>query len=259
MASTTKVPETLVFTTPKRKRLEQPVEVDLCGEKWTVQRPKDAVLYFAQTAIADLVTEADRASALLQFINAVLEPVQRHRYFERALDRDDPVDMQVTMRFVGGLVDRWGNWPANGKPKPVVVKPTDPDDLPPVADPIQVVNNDLGLDFIAHPPKDIILLMVVAALGTGANVGQQSWAVGLFLDAALTEEDRLMVAMRMRSTVDDLDLEDLADITSQLAEKWAPAPKNRAERRAAARKTATSSTRGSTSGARKPGTARRRA
>ncbi|HEX2298628.1 MAG TPA: hypothetical protein VHH34_08945 [Pseudonocardiaceae bacterium] len=237
MASTS-IPETLTFTTAKRKRRTQPVDVELCGERWTVQRPKDAVLYFAQTAIADLVGEADRASALLQFLNSVLEPVQRHRYFERCLDRDDPVDLQATLKLIGGLVDRWTNWPAAGNPEPVVIEPTDEDELTEQPAPVRVVNEDLGLEFEAHAPKDIILLIVTAALGTGANLGQQSWAIGLFLDASLRPADQLMISMRMRSTGDDLDLEDIAEIVSELAQKWAPAPTNRQERRKAARQTA---------------------
>jgi hypothetical protein len=232
--------ETLTFTTPKRKRLSQPVEVDLCGEQFTVERPKDAVLYFAQAVIGDSVGEADRAAAVLQFLNSTLEPMQRQRYFERCIAEDDPVDLRATMSLVGGLTERWADYPETGHPEPVIVEATadDGNDV----ETVEIVNDDLNLYFTAHRPKDVILLFAAASLGIGSNLGQQSWAVGLFLDAALTPQDALVVAMRMRNQQDDLDLADVAEIVSALAQRWAPQVMNREQRRAAARKPAAKTT-----------------
>lgn len=226
--------ETLKFSTQKKKRAAQPVEVILCGEPMTLQRPKDAVLYFAQTVVGDAVSDADRAAAILQFINSTLDPGELKHYFDRVLDRDDPVDLRATLELVGGVIERWNNYPSRGKPDPVIVESSDDDTRTETA-PITVQNRDLDLEFEAHRPKDIVLLFVAGSLSTSANLGQQAWAVGLFLDAALTRQDALVVAHRMRSQHDDLDLEHIAEIVTSLAQRWAPGPTNRAMRRATAR------------------------
>jgi len=224
---------TLTFTTPARTRVHHPVPVVFCGDEWTLQRPKDATLYFAQVVAAGGVGDADRAEAIMQFVNSVLDPVQRHRYFERIIDRADPVALDETLLLIGGLADRWTNWPDDGQPEPVIVEPVQ--GRPPAGESITVVHDDLEVRFVAHPPKDIVLLFAAASLAVGANLGQQAAAIGLFLDSALEPADALVISHRMRSQHDELDLEHVAEFVTQLAQTWLPGPANRAERRAAAR------------------------
>lgn len=234
-------PITLSFSTPARQRVHEPVEVVLCGEEMTLQRPKDAVLYFAQVVAGDSVGAADRAYSLVQFLNSLFDETDRKRFFERILDRDDPVHLQETVELVAGVLDRWANYPAKGSPEPVVVEPFEHDDPP---EPVWVVHEDLDLRFEACPPKDIVSLFAAGSLGAGVSSAQEAWAIGLFLGAALDHQDEMMVAHRMRSPHDDLDLEHVAEIVSELAQRWAPGARNREQRRAAARATrSTTSTR----------------
>jgi hypothetical protein len=227
--------ETLTFTTATTKRRRQPLTVEFCGETITLQRPKDAVMFFSGVTIADMVADADRAAAILQFLQSVFEPADRHRFFERALDRDDPVNMRACLDLVAGAVEAWTNWPATGTPEPLVVEAAASDQA---GEPVSVVHKDLGLELVCTPPKDLVLLFVTASLATGSRSGQLAWAVGLFLDAALTPADRMVVAQRMRNPDDDLDLDHIADIVKDLTEHWVPKPANRATRRAANRRRA---------------------
>lgn len=223
------MPETLTFQTPARRRDEQAIPVELCGEAFTVKRPKDAVIYFASQVVGSDIGDADRAMAVLQFIDSTLEPVDRKRYFDRVIDRADPVDLRASLDLVGGLLERWNAWPADGQVEPLVV---DTAPVSTVGEVINIVNDELELDVDAHPPKDIVLLFVSASMATGANLGQQAWAIGLFLDAALDPGDALIISHRMRHGDDDLDLDHIAEIVQELVNRWAPR-RNRAERRAA--------------------------
>lgn len=234
--------ETLEFTSNTKRRTgrgdSQTVSVVFCGEPFSVDRPKDAVLYFAQTVVGDSVGEGDRAMAILQFLESTLAPMDRKRFFDRVLDGPrgpdhpgDPVDMAATMELVAGLVELWGDWPVGGDVEALVVEA---DPQPPTAGPLRVVNLDLDLDVQAWPPKDIVLMLAAASMATGANLGQQAWAISLFLDAALNPADALRVAQRMRRTGDPLDLEDIAEIVEGLLDRWAPGT-NRATRRANAK------------------------
>lgn len=223
--------ETLSFSTPARTRTEQPVRVDLCGETITVRKPKQAVLYFAQAIIGDTVSDADRAMSLLQFLDAGLSPLDRKRFFDRCLDREDPVNLQAALDMLNGLINTWNNWPAKGKPATVVVKPNG---AGPTGEDFELVHEDLDLRFTAHPVKDVVLMIVQASMAAGANVGQQAWAVGLFLDAALEPADAFVIARRMRNPDDDLDLEHIAEMVESLLKRWGTGG-NRAERRQAAR------------------------
>lgn len=231
--------DTLSFSTPAKTRTAQAVPVVLCGEEFTVRRPKDAVVYFMQTVIGDSVSEGDRAMAVLQFVDSALDPVDRKRFFDRCLDGPrgleypgDPVNQAATLEMIGSLLDRWNAWPETGHhtPDPVIVEPTA---TPFAGQPVRIKHEELDLDFTAWPPKDIILLFVAASMATGASVGQQAWAIGLFLDAALLKQDELMVSQRLRHTDDELDLGHLAEIVQELITRWTPKG-NRAARRAAA-------------------------
>lgn len=236
--------DTLTFDTPARRRTPQLVPVTLCGEDFAVERPKDAVLYFAQTITGDSVGEGDRAMGLVQFINSALDPADQHRFMTRALDNTDPLDVREALDMVGGLLDRWGNWPTddrdepdpNHQPNPVVVEPQA---APHVGNPIHIVQTELDLDMEAHPPKRLMMMFAASGLAAGATLGQQAWAISLFLDAALSAADAATIAWRMRNRNDDLDLEHIAEIVEQLLQRWQqtiPEAGNRAERRAAAKR-----------------------
>jgi hypothetical protein len=227
-------PDRLTFTTPRKERLAQPVSVTFCGEEFTVQRPKDSVLFAAQVVAAGDVVGPDRAAAILQFLNSTLEAQDRYRYFARVIDRADPVNLSATIELVAELARRWGDWPADGDVAPVVIEPSP---TPSTGQPVEIVHEELDLEFVCHPPKDVILLFTAASLATGAAPGQQAWAIALFLDASLSGEDALMVATRLKDTRDDLDLGDIAEIVMKLMERWGQGLlTNRAARRAAARR-----------------------
>lgn len=223
--------DTLTFDTPARRRNPMPIPVTLCGTEFTVDRPKDAVLYFAQTVAADTVSDADRALAILQFIDGTLTVDRRKEFFDRVRDLADPLDMHATVELVTGLVERWGDWPHDGNVEPLVVEPGPQQ---PRKEPVRVQHPDLDIDMEAHQPKDLVLLIVAASLATTATLGQQAWSMGLFLDACLTPADSLIISHRLRDPADDLDMDHIADIAGRLVQRWQPAG-NRAERRAAAR------------------------
>lgn len=232
---------TLTFDTPTtRRRDPQPIPVDLCGEQFTVHRPKDTVLYFAGGISADTASDSDRAMGMLQFLDGTLDPEQRHRFFERCRDRDDPVDMDVTLRLVTGLLQQWTDWPADGDPDPVVIEPAD--ESTPRAEPVTIDHPSFDLEFQAHQPKDIILVFTTAALAATAGIGQQAWAMGMFLDACLDPADSVIVSHRMRDANDDLDLEHVSEIVQRLLGHWNPEPANRQQRRAAAKTNSRSGT-----------------
>ncbi|MBB3665936.1 hypothetical protein FB384_004895 [Prauserella sediminis] len=226
--------KTLTFETPRSKRTPMPVQVDLCGEHITVQRPKDSVLFFAQQVAGQSVGEADQAMAVLDFVEGTLEPQDRQRFFERICEFNDPVNLDACLTMLTGLVQRWSNWPDDDphyEPDPVVVTS---DYTPPTDREIPVELPDLDIQLTAYPPKDIVLLFTSASLATGANTGQQAWLVALFLDAALTEQDAWMINRRLRSRDDDLELIHVAEMVKHLIEAWKPGL-NRQERRARAR------------------------
>lgn len=221
----------LTFDTPIESREPRPVPVDLCGETLTVQRPKDAVIFFAQRVAGGSVTEPDQALAVLEFVEGTFEAKDRQRFFERICTFDDPVDLTACMTMLTGLLDRWGNYPEQEDPDTVVVESSY---TPPVGREQHLDLPDIGIDMVAHPPKDIVLLFTSASMATGVNVGQQAWLVSLFLDAALKPADAWTVARRLRNRGDDLDLSHVAKIVQELIDGWRPGL-NREQRRAAGR------------------------
>lgn len=231
-------PEVIEFTTPVSARpaaVRTPVV--LCGEEFTARRPKDAVLFFTQSAMADVANDSDRALAMLQLLDACLQPVDRHRILQRACDPDDPVTAGAVYGMIHQLLERWD--PATKIPDsaPVLVAPV-PDSAP-ANDPVRIVNDDLGLDLLCRPPKDLILHITASALATNANAGQQAWCVMLFLDAALSNADALQLEARIRNPRDELDLEALLNLIHTLMGRWhpesmPPEQPNRKQRRARA-------------------------
>lgn len=230
--------DTIEFTTPAaRQREDVTTPVNLCGEDMVVRRPKDATLFFAQSAVADSANDADRMLAILQLIDASLEASDRYRLLERACDGDDDLTAGAVYDMFEELFKRWGEDSKVPAAAPVRVEAV-PDSIPAGA-PARIVNHDLGLDLVCHPPKDIILHITASSIAAGTNRGQQAWCLMLFLDAALTKADSMVLDQRMRNTRDPLDLEALLAIVEALVGRWypdeaVPAGGNRKQRRAAA-------------------------
>lgn len=221
-------------TEPRKKDITTPV--DLGGETLTFHRPKDGTLFFTQSAIADTANDADRWLAGLRFLEATLKPQDRKRFLDRACDRDDNLTAGMFWETIGQLLRRWD--PASKVPPGTVLR------IDPVPDgvqgqrPVRIVDDNLALDFVAHPPKDIILGITASAIGAGASTGQQAWCITLFLDGALDPAVALELSYRLNSPAysnDPLELGHLFEIIRKLIERWysgeVPRP-NRAARRA---------------------------
>lgn len=224
--------ETLSFTTPARTRTRHTVDVDLCGERMTVERPKAAVLFFAAQMAGSDVVDVDRAMSAKSFLDSALTDPDRKRFYDRVIDRADPVDIDAFLDLVDGLVARFSS--TNTDTSVLVIDPTPGETS---GEPVKIVNDDLDLEVIAHPPKELVRLFVRASLATGANAGQQAWAVAFFLDSALDPGDRDVVSRRLAHPGDLLDLEDIIDIVNEVNSYWSEGPRNRADRRAAAKRT----------------------
>lgn len=229
--------ETLTFTTPTtRTREKQPIQVDFVGDELTINRPKDWVIWSARTCLADNITDAERAMSVLQFLLGALGQQGYARFLQRGLDREDPLNLAATLTFISRLVETWSDYKHGAA---LTIEPV-PGGI--VGDPVRVVNDDLGIDAVFSPPKDIIIMAVAATLSSSED-GAQQWAVELFLDASLERADAVMLKRRLRISDDDtdpLDVDDIAPIMSSLLERWEPAQQqavNRAQRRAQAKGT----------------------
>jgi hypothetical protein len=242
----------LEFTTPKRNREARPVSVDLCGHELVLHRPKDTTLYFASQISADTASDGDRAMAILQFVEGVLDPVTRKSFWDWAIAGD--INLTAVMEMIGAALERWTDWdPSNTDAIQI-----DYTDGPWQPQPVEIVNQDLGIHWTCSPPSDLIVACVAASLATGADVGQQAWGIGIFLDAALSPADAMVTARRMRQIDDELELGDIAEIVNALLEQWRP-PTNREQRRerakrkpAAQQRPASARTTRATSTAKKP-------
>lgn len=230
--------EVVSFTTkskPKHPAASAALTVKLGDEELSAPRPKDGVLFFAQSAVSDNANEADRWSHAWNLVNAVLSAQDRHRFLERVCDRDDPLNAHMFWNMIGQLLDRWNLDSKIPASVPVVVKE---EPHPPFPDPVRLHNEDLDLDIVAYPPKDIVLGITASALSQGSTVSDQAWVIGLFLDAALERKDVLTINYRLRSGQDDLDLSELTQMVQMLIERWYDKPVgNRKTRRAAKAKT----------------------
>lgn len=230
--------EVIEFSTPAAKMAATRAEIPLAlvGETYQVTRPKDAVLFTAQGAVADTASDADRWLATLQLVEAMFSPQDRHRFYQRCIDRDDPLTQGAVMEAIGALLTRWAPKSKVPASEPVTIE-AHPDAVSELGlKPVRIVNGDLNLDLTCHPPKDLMLGIVSAALAAGTDLSQQAWSINLFLDAVLEPGQDRLLAHRLRSPQDPLDLEHLAEITKSLIERWysgAPKP-NRAARRASA-------------------------
>src|SRR5690625_6755532 len=77
----TPTPEVIEFTTPKTQTRETiTTKVTLCGEDFYARRPKDAVLFFAQSALGEVASDADRAMAMLQILDASCDSIRSEEH-----------------------------------------------------------------------------------------------------------------------------------------------------------------------------------
>src|SRR5690606_13335312 len=236
--------ETLEFSSPQRAKATRkpPVTVHLCGHDITFHEPKQTVKCFAGNLIADEVSEADRAMALLQFINGSLDGAEQKTFTDRATNRDDPLGRAAVLELVATLLNRWSDEPTE-QAAGATLTIDGPEGGPEFYgdEPVRLHNPDLDLDLVAYPPKDLALMLVASGMATGSTLGQQAWSVGVFLDSCLEPPARLLLNHRMRDRNDPIEITDVTDVVVQLLERWAPehaptAGGNRAARRAAARK-----------------------
>src|SRR5690606_17755205 len=91
-------------------------------------------------------------------------------------------------------------------------------------EPVRVVNDDLGLDLVFSPPKDIAIMIFAATASSTEDWGQQ-WACEYFLDATLGRGEAMALKRRLRmpSSGDLIDVAHLDPIIEALLERWSPA------------------------------------
>lgn len=229
--------EVINFTSPDKPKTKAKakLKVDLVGVTYEIHRPKDATLFLAQSAVADSANEADRWMTALNLIETCMTPQDRKHFLDRACDRQDPLTAGAVWEMIGELLARWEATNKIPASKPIVIG-AHPDAVG-LTKPVRIVEDELGLDLVCHPPKDLILGITSSAIAASANPGQQSWCINLFLDAALNRPDALRLAMRLKapSYVDELDLGTIASVVQTLIEKWYPSNMGtRAQRRAVA-------------------------
>jgi len=222
------------FTTTAYKKVS--TTVDLLGEDVDFHRPKDGVLFFVQSAVADTANDADRWMAALRFLESSLTPQSRKRFLDRACDRSDPLNASALWDTIGELLRRWDpktKIPASQK---IVIEHRP--DAAEGYNPVRIVDEALRLDFIAYPPKDIVLGFTGSAIAASASPAQQAWCVNLFLDGSLDGDVALELSYRLQSPAygdDKLDLPHLLGIVRSLIERWYSGTNpNRAARRAQA-------------------------
>jgi hypothetical protein len=231
------------FSSPVRKaRQARPITVDLYGKHEIVlQRPKDAVLFFASVAGADNASSGDRAAAIIQFVNGATEPVQQQKFWQLAIRGE--LNLQATVDLITAATTRWQHWDAkNTAPIRITWTPSAAE-----YEPVEVVNEDLDLHLVCTPPTDLILTCVAASMASSASEADQAWGIGMFLDAALSPADGMVVSQRLRSLNGDLELEDVGEIVTRLIDVWKPTS-NRDGRRAAQKKPAASTARRQSAG-----------
>lgn len=227
--------DVLEFTAPARTtRKAVTTDVDLVGHTYTFRRPKDGILFFTQAAVADSANDADRWMASLSFLQASLQPQDRKHLLDRACDPDDALTAGAWWEVIGELLRRWAPDSKVPASEPVTID-AHPDTVT-GADPVRILDEDLRLDLVAHPPKDVVLGLTGSAIAAGANTGQQAWCINLFLDAALSSADALDLDRRLSlpPDADPLDLGDLFGIVEALIGRWYGDTGNRAARRAKA-------------------------
>lgn len=186
--------ETFEFTTPTvATRDPQTLTIDLCGEELRLDRPKDWILTNVGTIFSDDVTDDARAQAMLRYLLGTLDENGYERLLHRSLDRDDNLNLAALLEFINTTWTRWSDTNTHN-PTPIVIRSDDPGIR---GYPVQVRNTDLGIDLIAQPPKDLVM-MIVAACATRSSSAGHRWAIEYFLEAVLDRDDFLRTNMRLK-------------------------------------------------------------
>lgn len=105
------VPDELVFASDPAaaaaRKASPPVPFVLDGGRYTARRPKDAVLALVLAAAAPRAGIAEGVSAVLQFMDGCLRPVEADAIRDRMLDQDDDLDFEGLVDVALGLVKHW--------------------------------------------------------------------------------------------------------------------------------------------------------
>lgn len=237
--------EVIEFTTKRtkasrdRENQSRTIKVDLVGVEYELLRPKDFRLFAFTGATSDLAAEPDTWYQTIRLIDEIFDPVDRKSFFSRACDREDPLNAGAVFDMLEQLSDRWSATTQTAAERPVMV--TEQPHMNTGLEPVRIETDDFGehgLNQVFHPPKDLLLGMVASVLSTQADEAAVAWAVGLFLDGALTKPERRYLERRLHTRYGDLDLEDLLDLVNTLLERWHPEAKasNRQARRTQAAK-----------------------
>lgn len=102
------------FTSGTRRSAEpkQPdIEFTLDGETYIARMPKPAVFAYLTAASARGATTADQIKAVLDFIEAVLEPDSRARFRSRLLDPEDELELEDGIDLLRYLQEEWSGRP----------------------------------------------------------------------------------------------------------------------------------------------------
>lgn len=236
--------ETFTLDTPTSSRSDNPVQLVLCGEEMTVNQPKQMAILSARTATSPMLEseygdDADRvrANSVLGFVMNTFRMEGYSRFLDRALDANDPLDLDELYRAMEQLVNRWDDYDPQNNP-PVVINPSGQTRE---LEQARMVLNDAGIDVIATRPK-ALLLMLVSALSLSSDMQAEKIAIERFLEATLYPEDAQSIIRRLNlpDDIDSLDIEHLDPVITRMIEHWfpseqdVPVPANRDERRAAA-------------------------
>lgn len=232
------------FTTPTTSRDPQTIEVDLCGERISVDRPKEITRGKLGTILAEgVVPMKHRVPALVQFLVGTLEDDDYERLLERAADREDPINFSALMALLNDLSQRWDEFdehernhgtrlPAAHNPPIVITAP--PGGIP--GEDVPVTNLELDTDepVIAYCPKDLFIFLFT---GLATSPLGQVWATDYFLGAVFSPEVNRAIQRRLLTKDDPLDIAPINHMIGELVKGWAPdieleaAPANREQRR----------------------------
>lgn len=236
--------ETFTLDTPSSNRSDNPVQLVLCGEELTVNQPKHMAILSARTATSPMLNaeygdDADRvrANSVLSFVMNTFRMEGYTRFLDRALDDNDPLDLDELYRAMEQLVTRWDSYDPQNNP-PVVINPSGQAREP---EQVRMVLDAANIDVIATRPK-ALLLMLVSALSLSSDMQAEKIAIERFLEATLYPEDAQAIIRRLNlpDDLDNLDIEHLDPVISQMIDHWfpteqdVPVPANREERRATA-------------------------
>lgn len=83
----------------------------LDGVDYVLRAPKRTQLAFLVATSAASRTDADRIAAMLDFIEAALEPPGNEKIRVRLLDRDDPLELEHMVEVFNWALEQWSGRP----------------------------------------------------------------------------------------------------------------------------------------------------